>query len=278
MRNLKKSLALLAAVLCLGGCGPMRLGQLNMETATEEKLAREMSDRFTAALDAGDIAALKGMFSVNVQNIEGLDEQLQRLTEFYAGPTDAVGFDNVKSSSGSNDHGVKTASVRYEIPLRSGDDYYWCYIDLTYRDDADPDNVGINRLIFFSGGDYRFLRNSGDFTYPAEPGVHLYFDRRDEGDIRCVDGSDYLFENQTPPLDEAEVKAFLDGNRSLAAFKAGFGEPNAVDGREFVYLLPDEDGEYRYLVVVAESDNADAIRSVRVVGEFDRVRVLWNIE
>ena len=76
------------------------------------------------------------------------------------------------------------------------------------------------------------------------------------------------------PLDEGEVKAFLDQSNVYADFIAHFGEPNAVYIYS-IYELPAEAGKMRYLRIGVENQTGE-IYGASVVDDLNWLYALWE--
>ena len=131
-----------------------------------------------------------------------------------------------------------------------------------YQDDFDADNVGLLEVDFFTKEEYCALGLDLGVDWPEDQGLNVCAGSPLEGEVRVIGGYPYLYEAQVPPLDEAEVQAFLQARGGdWAAFRERFGAPCAGGGRAF-YDLPQEGGEPRWLSLLLDGDE---ILSARVV-------------
>lgn len=242
-----------------------------------ERLYEEAMDAFLAAVAAGDKEAIRGLFSVNVQKADAdLDEQVERLLEAYPGPTEYWDRERGLASSQSIDSGKAVSSANNTVLLISGGLYFWCFMDLTYENDWDPDEIGITSLILYSADYYCALRYEEEGADPPPgPGLDVRTGYPLDCEVRAVGGYPLQYVPGGGPLDEAAVEAFVKQDNGWEAFNERFGEPNAASGLSYYYELPMEDGQPRYLdVSVDYVDNS--IFSVSVADDRKWLYEIWD--
>lgn len=246
----------------------------------EEKTYNAAVDEFFAAVDAGDKAAIKEMFSEYVQEeVPDLDEKIDELLEFYPGPTDGCGRDGGSVHGRySNDYGVHTSSVDDMFPVLSNGTYYWCRFELMYENDEDEDQIGITSVIFFSDDDYCDLRYDEDHSrkIPEDIGLHVYNECSLDCEIRSIGGYPYQYTSVDRVLDEEEVKKFLQESNCYTDFVDHFGEPNAIN-IFYCYELPDEDGQPRYLELGVYEEK-DQVYSAAVYDDFEWLYLVYKAD
>lgn len=283
-RKLLLCLVVAAAVLALTGCavfaGP--LGSLMTDlsfTDREDEAFRRAAEGFFDALDRGDGDAIREMFSPRARQTAGdLDEQIAALTALYPGPTDVnTGADTLRAGHYSNDHGTRTASAYATFPVVSGGRYFWCHMELCYVSDADPDQLGLTRVLFFAAEDWCACRYDPDWKLPQTMGLTVFAGAPADERVRAVGGYPYRFESDTAPLDPESVLEFLEQTHDYGAFVTYFGAPNAVNIYEIYELIP-ADGCKRYLrLSVDKRDPYHAVISeASVVDDLDWLYQLWH--
>lgn len=251
--------------------------------SVEEEAYREAANEFLSAIEAGDRDAVRDCFSVNVQKSDtGMEEQIDRLLELCtcSGEITFKNEDNLQFfGEYSNDHGKRTALAGETVIYTCGDTYFWCFMGLTYRNDEDPDDVGITYANVQTKEFQCAMRSDEDYgEHPdfQEPGLRVLTEeqlkRPVEGDIRVIDGNATVY-TPSAVLDEEEVTAFLEQDSSYSGFIEHFGPPCGGWVYDY-YDLPEENGEFRYLCVGADDRN-DEIFSVSVCDDVKSLRQIW---
>lgn len=275
---------LMAACLLFTGCAPARQLWENITNgenaepyiSPEGRLYNETVDKFFAALDAGDREAIRKLFSPKVQKeAVDLDAQINLLLETYPGPTDACGRDgrSVYGEYGTH-YGSRTSLARSTFPVLSKGKYYWCSFELMYENDNDKEQLGITQIIFFSADYYCAVRydEAGEGFWDT-PGLSVYTDYPLDCEVRAINGYPYKY-TSSAPLEEAQVKRFMQTSPGYSDFTGQFGEPNAVNVY-YYYELPAENGEPRYLQLGVE-EAKDSIFHISVVDDFGWLYNLWD--
>ena len=233
-----------AFFLCLAGC---RVPEWVNVVDHDRSLFQETIDEFFQAVDERDAEKVTAMFAPNVRN-EGLDLAVAELLNLYPGPTEDCAM---KQPAGSSRHigWERQASVHNWFPVVSGGVNYYCFMDFSYRDDADPGNIGLLKVVFvtekvkcnpdFSGKDL----GSGLTVVADAPGDYL----------TCRIGDDaYIYTPTDQVITGEQIAAFLEENNRIEDFLTHFGQPNAVYdigfgiSPDYFYELPKEDGERRF--------------------------------
>lgn len=264
--------------LCFGltGCSlaSVRLSQLEQESKRSHVYG-ETVDTFFAALDAGDIQAMKTLFSVNTQNADtDLEYQLTALTEFYPGPTQVnLRFDTGGTGSDRISYGMRRSELSDSFLVGSNGTYFWCFLKMVDEDDWDENEVGITAVEFYSAGDYLKYHEEG-WPDSNEVGVSIYADYPADYPVRPINRFLYRYDETTPPLREEDVLALLEQTDRWSDFLERFGQPNAFDVF-WHYALQREDGTVAYLNMCVEEDDNEIV-GVDVVGEFEWLYELWN--
>ena len=289
---LKASVLFLALLLCLSGCG---LAETVLESLPEELLDRiaeaaphsasnveEAADSFFQAVDARDTEAAKALFAPNtVAEDLDFDETLARLFELYAGPTDECWSDSTPGASKHLYYGRTTMhSNSGWIPVVSQGVNYYCYIVITNIDEEEPENIGINKLVFVT----EKARCAPDFERPEENGLWLFEDPPGDYQTCRINEDAYIYTPVNRTVTKEEIVSFLEENASWESFTARFGMPNAVEYPDrdkeewniYYYELPEEDGETRWARVLAREG---AVDSVMLEGRsYHSEGVLWRPE
>ena len=253
-------------LLTSGGCGSVY---------KDETTA--YNDAITAlfhALDERDREAIYNLFSPSVrEQDEDLKIQIETLLSVYAGPTDEIGWDGLVSVESIYNYGDYTRNARGTFPVRSGDTYYWCYLELMYVNTYDDKQVGIIQMDFYTADEYCIL------TYDAgkiddSVGLTVHAEATTENEIRCIDGSPYIYSASTKPLNLDDVRSFFQTSDSYSEFIRQFGQPNAENIYRY-YELPMENGESRYLQIGLEN-RKKSICSASIVNEFKYIETVYK--
>ena len=288
MRIWKVGVTLAALLLCISGCG---LAEKALEALPEEVLnqivdaaphtpsyVEETAVRFLAAVEAQDTQAVKALFAPGVlAEDEDFDAVLAQLFDFYQGPTDECWSDNTPGISKHLYYG-KTTRRSYSgwIPVVSQGVNYYCYVAVTEVNEDEPENVGINKLVFVT----EKARCAPGFERPEEDGLWLYEDPPEDYQTCRINEDAYLYTPVDRTVTKEEMVAFLEDDTTWEGFTARFGEPNVTDDPNrvhwnvYYYALPEEDGEPRWARLMVEDG---AITSVTLEGRsYHSEGVLWN--
>lgn len=292
---MKRLLWALALILALGGCGwaeeaydalPEEAQEALLEAADRVNSRRwslqEPIDGFFAAVDARDPEAVKALFSPNVQaQGEALDDAIQELFALYPGPTEDCEMLSPVGSSQHQKYGRRTmVNIHNSFPVVCGGVNYYCSFSYVTRDEDDPGNVGIKRVVLATEAAachpdyYQNNQDIGDgLTVVTRPAA--------EGETRRVGDRPYRFTPYDRTITQEELLEFLEQETRWDAFQERFGPPNAKSCGGLFYELAPEDGEARYaLLYTQETDGAERVTSAILKDgrEYDALGVIWKRE
>ena len=269
---MKKRFCLIVIVvymMALCGCVRMDYDYYNKKNAFDNTI-----HSFFDALDRRDAEAIYQLFSPAVREQDGdLQEQIQKLMTVYQNPTDEIGWNGLTSSGARYENGKKQKDARAVFPVRSGDTYFWCDLEIIYIDTFDESWIGINQLAFYTAEECCIMRYGAE-KWPESLGLEVYAERTLEEEVRCIDGWPHKYSASTETLNLEDVLRFLETSNSLTDFKAQFGEPNA----EFIYYyyeLPEEDGSTRYLQI---GEDKGEIYGANIVDEFRYIEKVFDAD
>ena len=271
---MKRIIALFIAIslICLfsSSCGLVYIPN------DEEKAFEQLLPKLFGDLDSGDEDAVYNLFSPAVrEENDDLKERIALLTALYSGPTDEYDYENVGMQSeehiGNSENWKRACAT---IPVRSGGNYYWFYIDLMYEN-FDKAQVGITQLEFYTAYE-RCAYHESDSKNIERKGLYLHAEKELCGEVRAIYGQPYGYTSAGRTLNLAEVKDFLENSHSFSAFKEHFGKPNAERIYHY-YELSKEGGEPRYLCIGAY-DGDGTIYSVTIVDDFKYIKTVWNLD
>ena len=291
MRRLSWTLALL---LLLSGCGWVEEAynalpegaQEALLGAAEEVNSRRWSlqdpiDEFFAAVDARDAEAVKAMFSPNVRAEGNLDEAVEALFALYPGPTEDCEMLSPVGSSQHQKYGRSTmVNIHNSFPVVCGGVNYYCSFSYTTKDEDDPGNVGLTRVVLTTEAAechpdcYETAREIGD-------GLAVVTEPAAEGETRRIGDRPYLFTPYDRTITRADLLAFLETETRWDAFQERFGPPNARSYGGCFYELAPEEGQARYaLLYTQETDGAERVTSAILKDgrEYDALDVIWKAE
>ena len=188
------------------------------------------------------------------------------------------------SPVGSSQHleyGRRTmVNIHNRFPVVCGGVNYYCSFRYVTKDEEDPGNVGIQRVVLATEAarchpDYdETVREIGDgLTVVTEPAA--------EGETRRIGDSPYLFTPYDRTITQEDLLEFLETDTRWDAFQARFGPPNARSYGGCFYELAPEEGEARYaLLYTQEADGAERVSSAILKDgrEYDALGVIWKAE
>lgn len=283
-----KRIALVAVALmvaaALTGCSDVTFGLGGGESALfrslpgqagEDENYNKLADAFFDAVDARDAEAVKAFFADDVVgSFAEMDAQLAALFEIYTGPTEISARDGVSSGSYETDDGMRSSEVKATFAVVSGGEYYWCELIYMYEN-PDPRKIGISGVNFYAAADYCRVWYMDDASDREDFGLNVYADAPCVQEIRSICGRPYRYSDPVSPLDMEAAREFLSQSDSYPEFTARFGQPCAANPARFayIYLLPDENGRQRYLMLSANLNN-DAIFGAEIA---DDLKLLGNV-
>lgn len=215
----------------------------------EPEIYERAVDDFFAAVDSGDKEKILAQFAPNVRkNNKDLEENLDELLSFYPGPTDRCERDgNVVEGNYDQEYGIDRYNALSWFAVVSGGTTYYRKFSYVYRDDADPDNVGIEFVDMVS----EKVICAEDFKWPEEPGIFVKEDAPGDYETARIGGNPVIYVpvERKHTLTKEDVEAFLKTGGNFTDFKEQFGEPNAEEIKysSYAYELPEENSEKHYV-------------------------------
>lgn len=290
IRILKTAALVLALALSLSACG---LADRLLEAVPREVLDKiadaaphqassteEAAAAFLEAVDARDAEAAKALFAPSALEAADIDGALETLFELYEGPTDECRTDTVPGISKHLHYG-RTTRLSYSgwVPLVSQGVNYYCYVVVTEIDDDEPENIGINKVVFAT----ERARCALDFERPEEGGLWVFADPPGADYETCRIGEDaYVYTPVDRTMTKEEVTAQLEDNASWEVFSARFGEPNVTEYPDhetwniYYYRLAEEEGEPRWARILQEDGT---VTSAILMGlRYHSEDTLWSAE
>ena len=277
-----KAISLILAVavilpLLLTGCIPSR-------GAYEVKLCTETLEAFFTALENNDADAVKSLFSKAViEKDTDLDAQIEKLIEIYPSAPTEIFADDLNGGDYSTEYGASYSRLNDSVPVFCDGEYYWVIIYIVYEDQANWDNIGVESIAFFTADEYCAWfyddeSKTNDLSVDIfDDGLSVYAERTLENDVIPINRFPYEFIPIERTINVSDVKSFINDNKSMADFKARFGEPNAKDESyavaEYFYELPNSNGEARYLKLGVIDGR---ISYASIVGNFDYVESIYD--
>lgn len=247
------SILVLALCLLLSGC-PTDLDQQGYS------LQRTV-DTFCQAADSRDTETIVNLFSPNVRAEVGDDALIaavQELFAFYPGPTDECALTRTPGGSGHIGSGKNSFTTSAWIPVVCEGINYYCSITLTTQDQNEPDNLGVQRIVFVSE-QVRCSEWNDEMELPKGNGLFVVTKVPEDFQTIRVGDLPYIYTPVNRVITQEDIWSFCQEDNSWNSFHTRFGEPNAVEyliGRvsSYIYELPPEDGEPRYASVGIDSD------------------------
>ena len=253
-----KKYILLIAILVLSLTGCSRVPEWWNVVDHDHSLMQENIDAFFQAVDAHDAEAVKAMFAPNViTEDEDMDEMIERLFALYSGPTDDC-FMQTSPNSSRHVGWKRRANTHNWFPVVSGGVNYYCYFSYTYRDDENPDNEGLEQLVFVT----EKARCSEELWYGNEKiklgnGLTVIDDTGMDYETCRIGINAFAYTPIERSITKDDILQFAENNNKWEDFKAHFGEPNSHTPNPLIfsyyYRLPDENGEKRYAEIGTHS-------------------------
>ncbi len=173
MKKIKVVLCCIILCMNLGGCGkPMSRGkQLARELGSEQQLADRMMEEIVAALDNGDVEALKSLFSKDaLKEVEYMDEQIQDVLDFYQGKKQS--FEGDASSSTHTKYGEDIEKeLKGHYTLITDAEQYMVAYQYEVVDKHNPDREGLLSMEIVTDATYQ--KRDFRWQYADNPGVFL---------------------------------------------------------------------------------------------------------
>lgn len=240
----------------------------------KEKAFEELLPKLFEALDNENETALYELFSADTrEQCDNLQEQISALFAFYGGPTDDYNISDVPMQVSTHFEKPGTQKIAdATIPVRSGEQYYFFHICLTYKH-YDEKQVGITQLEFYTADEMCALRESSE-SMMERKGLYIHAEKDLECEIRTICLSPLRYTSREH-INLDEVKEFTKGSCSFTEFVEKFGEANAKESTVsyYYYELPKENGAPRYLMV---SEWEGELRSISIVDDFKFVESIWK--
>ncbi len=251
--------AAMLLALCLSGCGetlqagiealPPALQEAALEgiqswTASQWSL-QDPIDEFFAAADARDAAAVRALFSPNVQlQDQDLDQMIQALFALYPGPTEDCLMRTPVGASKRLGWGERMTRVHNRVPVVCQGVSYYCSFSYTTKDETDAGNIGLTRVVFQTekaAANAEFLD-----TLEIEDGLTVIADAPGDYETRRIGDLPYRFTPIDRTITREALLEFLQTEDRWEAFAEHFGPPNAESYAGVFYELVPEDGAPRY--------------------------------
>ncbi|MBE5964410.1 MAG: DUF5104 domain-containing protein [Lachnospira sp.] len=211
------------------------------EHVGESDVRDEVFEQVFTLVDSKDKEAFAKIFPKNIQG-STLDKNIE---EFYKEYPEGLSEGSVKETSfSSRGGGDWEIYVGYEVELNN--ETYYVKISAMWEAE-DKNDIGITKLVVESEKAY-VLRNDYNGTCVAADTV-----LEEDFEVRHIGGRPYRYENADSSINEAAALSFIKANPTYEAFKARFGEPNAIEdlpnvvGVTYFYRLDTNDQSVRYL-------------------------------
>lgn len=270
MKKLFCLLLLLVCTVCFCSCNG-----IYVDDTKEQKAYTETITSLFNALDNGNADAVYDLFSPSVREQDKeLKEQIDKLLLVYKGPTDEIGWDGLLAGEASYEYGERYKAANAVFPIRSGNTYFWCYLNLMYENTTNKKQIGITQLEFYTSNEYCALCYDEDAKIEDSVGLKVYTEQLETEEIRCIHGQPHKYSSSTDTLNIDDVKNFFENSNSFSKFKIRFGEPNAEN--VFVYYeLSNKNSKTHYLEL---SVDADEILHAEIVDDFKYIETVFHLE
>lgn len=273
------SLTTLCAVFLLTAtsCSSAQLSKeaakvMNVDTEKEETLFNQKVDAFFAATGKHDTKAMKALFNPKVLASDNhFDKDVSALYESYSGPLPK--YDHKREIQGdySNDYGSKTAKISDWFPITMGNNKYYLYMDLVYRNDPEPKDVGICTLDLVP----EKVHDGKYFIWPDEPGLNVRKQPYTDQEVMLLYGNARKYTPVNRNLTEQTITSLVKHSSNYKELVRQIGPPNGeLLGNEYVFRLADSNSEKRY--AVCDVSSPDTITKITVVSETKELNTIWE--
>ena len=245
-----------------------------IDDSKEQKAYKDTITVLFDALDNKDATTIYNLFSPSVREQDrDLKEQIEKMISVYKGPMDEIGWDGLLAGGGSYEGGEKIKNAYTTFPVRSGDTYFWCYLDLIYENTFDEEQIGITQLEFYTADELCIVWYDDNAKIVESVGLEVRAEKTLDTVIRCIGGRPLKYSSTTSALDIDEVNEFFKTSTVFADFNSRFGPPNA-ENIYYYYNLPEENGKPRYLQIGTNDDGT--IYGANIVDDFKYVETVFD--
>lgn len=270
MKRSHLTAVLLLICLALTGC-TSRMDFMFSLSHRSDDASNRLLKNLVAALEAQDPQALRALFSPSVQSSAELDEPIQALLTLTEGRRLRADWDGIGQTGSTTHLGETTEFSAFSFDLYVDETPYQFSARLTFRDESDPNAVGLTRLLLLS--DYLWV--SETYEFPQGDGLHVNLLCATDYETRRIYGSPRAWNPDVPVITEESLLSVLQRTPTLEAVVEAFGPP-ADDYIWEIYPLPDENGEPRYAMLSTPPDGS--VSSVFVAGPTEWIREVYRRE
>lgn len=236
---------------------------------SEDTIFNEKVDAFFAEADAGDAEAIYDLFAESEKKENPLlREQIDALLDEYPESPDTNERDGAGHSSGSWDDGLEATTASDGFAITKDGVRYYCFMEYTYIDETDLDEVGIKYVMIRSEKVYF----DEEFEFPEVDGIYIQLASDKSYETRRIGGYPEIFVSYDRTITEEALRDFLAKSTNLSEFKEKFGEPNADDPNLVcVYQIKGNDGKRYYAKLYHDTDEdqiLDCSDIVNNVGDY----------
>ena len=267
---MKKLVAVMLCVIYLAslcGCGFLFVDK-------EQEFCNKTVNQLLSALDDKDADAIYNLFSISVQNeSDALEGKIEELISLYNGSTDKIGDFSPYWGEGSQENGDVWNNVHIQFPVFSVGEYFWFHIEMMWENTSDEKQIGITQIDFYTADAY-YDEFFSDEDWQKNKGLNIFNRSVDEYNIISINNTPYDC-HFSEAIDLEEVKVFFKESTSLNEFVKKFGGAAASNELGTVYILPEQEGENRYLYLCCYGDE---IVYSDIVSNFDCIENVLKLK
>lgn len=236
----------------------------------EHRSNKDTKELVTLLLEAaGDnnIEAIKGLFTEDVQNNINFETQIENFLSLY--PDDMSGY-SMEVKSDRNEYLVDEngefllEEFECEVYIKRKDMYYFIILKACSINTENPQNIGLEYLVFQSDEAY-VLRRDKEY----EEFINIDIPEDENIEVRFVCGNPIAYTYVNRSIDGKDAIEHIKQNNNIDEFKNIYGEPNGNDefNDTIIYEIESNNSSIRYMelcvakagyiheVIVTETDD-----------------------
>ncbi|MBE5926911.1 MAG: DUF5104 domain-containing protein [Lachnospiraceae bacterium] len=245
------------------------------EWVDSNEVREDLIEEFFAAADNNDKEALMKLYSKEIQEKPGFEEDVEEFLLEYPGDLSGLQF-KYKSGheEGSSDYGVSSDYLNAKYEVKKGEEYYYINFGCCYEHDEEPDRIGLDYMVINSEK-AKVLSEELDCELDVDEHIVAYVNVTEEFEIRRIDGNPYRYID-TEEYTKEEVIEALKQSYDLNDLYCCLGEPNGISGRinYVVYEIEPDENDYRY-ILITHTDEGEIVKNLTQIVGTEEKTIMW---